>query len=118
MHIIKIVSIEKLLSINMPKKAVPKAVENTIKAVVKAFILPIYLTPYISAQVDDPKTLAKPLETPTKPKKINENTLSFKKYKNINPTNKGKLIIGKSFLLENLSTKKPDVIKVKIDVTE
>ena len=60
---------EKPRSINIPKKAVPKAVENTIKAVVKALIDPICLTPYISAQVDDPKTFAKPLEIPIKPKK-------------------------------------------------
>ena len=58
------------LSIKIPKTAVPKAVEKTINAVVKAFILPIYLTPYISAQVDEPRILAKPLETPIKPKKI------------------------------------------------
>ena len=50
---------------------IPKAVENTIKAVVKAFIEPINFTPYISAQVDDPSTLANPFEIPTKPKKIN-----------------------------------------------
>jgi hypothetical protein len=39
-----ICSIEKLLSIRIPKSAVPKAVEKTIKAVVKAFIEPIYFT--------------------------------------------------------------------------
>ena len=61
---------EKLESINKPNKAVPKAVENTIRAVVNALILPIYLTPYISAQVDEPNTLAKPFETPIKPRKI------------------------------------------------
>ena len=38
-------SIEKPWSINIPNKAVPKAVENTIKAVVKALILPINFTP-------------------------------------------------------------------------
>ena len=54
----------------MPNNAVPKAVENTIRAVVKAFILPIYLTPYISAHVEEPRTFAKPLETPIKAKKI------------------------------------------------
>ena len=69
--IIAISSIEKPRSINIPKKAVPKAVENTINAVVKALIDPICLTPYISAQVEDPKTFAKPLEIPIKPKKIN-----------------------------------------------
>ena len=66
-----IFSIVKLLSIIKPNTAVPKAVENTIKAVVKAFIDPINFTPYISAQVDDPSTLANPFEIPTKPKKIN-----------------------------------------------
>ena len=66
-----IFSIEKPLSIIKPNTAVPKAVENTIKAVVKAFIEPINFTPYISAQVDEPSTLAKPFEIPTKPRKIN-----------------------------------------------
>ena len=40
-----IFSIEKPLSINNPKTAVPNAVENTMKAVVKALIEPIYFTP-------------------------------------------------------------------------
>ena len=71
LDITAIFSIEKPRSINIPKKAVPKAVENTINAVVKALIDPIYLTPYISAQVEDPRTFAKPLEIPIKPKKIN-----------------------------------------------
>tara|TARA_Y100000813_G_C23956495_1_gene255147 strand:- start:109 stop:390 length:282 start_codon:yes stop_codon:yes gene_type:complete len=71
LEITAIFSIEKPRSINIPKKAVPKAVENTINAVVKALIDPIYLTPYISAQVEDPRTFAKPLEIPIKPKKIN-----------------------------------------------
>ena len=66
-----ICSIEKPLSINNPKKAVPKAVENTIKAVVKAFIEPRCFTPYISAQVEEPRTFAKPLEMPISPKKTN-----------------------------------------------
>ena len=65
-----IFSIENPLSIIKPNTAVPKAVENTIKAVVKALIDPINLTPYISAQVEDPSTLANPFEIPTKPKKI------------------------------------------------
>ena len=66
-----IFSIEKPLSIIKPNTAVPKAVENTIKAVVKALIDPINFTPYISAQVDDPSTLANPFETPTRPKNTN-----------------------------------------------
>ena len=66
-----IFSIEKPLSIIKPNTAVPKAVENTINAVVKAFMDPINFTPYISAQVDDPSTLANPFEMPTKPRKIN-----------------------------------------------
>ena len=69
---IAICSIEKLLSIRIPNNAVPKAVENTISAVVKAFIEPIYLTPYISAHVEEPKTLARPLEIPIKPKKTKD----------------------------------------------
>ena len=50
------------------KIAVPKAVENTMKDVVKALIEPMYFTPYISAQVEDPNRLAKPLDIPIKPK--------------------------------------------------
>mgnify|MGYP001451973103 CR=1 FL=1 len=64
-------SIEKPLSIKRPNKAVPKAVEKTISAVVKALIDPMYFTPYISAQVDEPKTLAKPLDIPINPKNMN-----------------------------------------------
>ena len=67
-----ICSIEKLLSIKIPKSAVPNAVENTINAVVSALMEPIYLTPYISAQVAEPKTFAKPFEIPIKPKNIND----------------------------------------------
>ena len=66
-----IFSIEKPLSIIKPNTAVPNAVENTIKAVVNALIAPMNFTPYISAQVDEPSTLANPFEMPTKPKKIN-----------------------------------------------
>ena len=69
---IDICSIEKPESIKIPNNAVPKAVANTIKAVVRAFIDPIYLTPYISAHVDDPKTLHKPFVIPIRPKKKNE----------------------------------------------
>ena len=64
-----IFSIVKPLSIKIPNTAVPKAVENTIKAVVNAFMLPIYFTPYISAHVDEPKILPKPLDIPIKPRK-------------------------------------------------
>ena len=68
---------ENSLSIKKPNKAVPNAVEKTIKAVVKAFIDPIYLTPYISAHVEEPSTFANPLETPISPRKIkDENELS------------------------------------------
>ena len=66
-----ICSIENPRSIKKPNNAVPKAVAKTIKAVVKAFIDPMCFTPYISAHVDDPKTLAKPLHTPINPKKKN-----------------------------------------------
>jgi hypothetical protein len=40
-----------------------------MKAVVRALIEPIYLTPYISAHVDDPKILPNPLDIPIKPRK-------------------------------------------------
>ena len=60
----------KPLSIKSPNIPVPKAVEKTMKAVVKALILPMYLTPYISAQVEDPKILASPLDTPMRPKNM------------------------------------------------
>ena len=62
---------EKPLSIKIPNTAVPKAVANTINAVVRAFIEPIYFTPYISAQVDDPRTFANPLEIPISPRNTN-----------------------------------------------
>ena len=68
----EICSIEKPLSIRTPNTAVPKAVAKTINAVVSAFIDPIYFTPYISAQVDDPRTLQSPLVIPTSPKNTNE----------------------------------------------
>ena len=61
-------------SIINPKRAVPNAVENTIKAVVSALIDPINLTPYNSAHVDEPKTLANPFDTPISPRKKNEET--------------------------------------------
>ena len=67
----EICSMEKPLSIKMPNTAAPKAVANTIKAVVRALIEPIYLTPYISAQVDDPRTLQKPFVIPINPKNTN-----------------------------------------------
>ena len=58
----------KPISIKYPNKAVPKAVANTINAVVRALIDPRYLTPYSSAQVDDPNIFENPLDIPTKPK--------------------------------------------------
>ena len=64
-----IFSIVKPLSIKIPNTAVPKAVEKTMKAVVSAFMLPMYLTPYISAHVEDPKIFPNPLDMPIKPKK-------------------------------------------------
>ena len=65
-------SIEKPLSIKKPNKAVPNAVEKTIKAVVKALIDPINFTPYISAHVEEPRTFAKPFETPINPRIIKD----------------------------------------------
>ena len=67
-----ICSIVKPKSISIPNSAVPKAVEKTINAVVSAFIDPIYLTPYISAQVDEPRTFASPFEIPINPRRKNE----------------------------------------------
>ena len=69
-----ICSIEKSKSIINPKRAVPNAVENTINAVVSALIDPINFTPYNSAQVDEPETLAKPFDIPISPRKKNEET--------------------------------------------
>ena len=48
------------MSIKIPNKAVPKAVAKTIKAVVNALIDPRCLTPYSSAQVEEPNILANP----------------------------------------------------------
>ena len=62
---------EKPISIKNPNKATPKAVAKTINAVDKALIDPRYLTPYNSAQVEDPNIFANPLELPTKPKYMN-----------------------------------------------
>jgi len=70
---IDISSIENPLSIKIPNNAVPNAVEKTINAVVSALMDPIYFTPYISAHVEEPRTLAKPFDIPIKPKKTNEN---------------------------------------------
>ena len=64
-------SIEKPLSIRTPNKAVPNAVANTIRAVVNALMEPIYLTPYISAQVEDPSTFANPFVIPMNPRNTN-----------------------------------------------
>ena len=69
---IDICSIENPISMRIPNNAVPKAVEKTINAVVRALIEPIYFTPYISAQVDDPRTFDNPFEIPSSPKKTNE----------------------------------------------
>ena len=70
---IDICSIENPLSIKIPNNAVPNAVEKTINAVVSALMDPIYFTPYISAHVEEARTLAKPFDIPIKPKKTNEN---------------------------------------------
>ena len=79
----------KPLSIKKPNKAVPKAVAKTIKAVVKALIDPRYLTPYNSAQVEDPNMLAKPLDIPTKPKNKNAVIGVSKKNKTITDNRSG-----------------------------
>ena len=61
----------KPISIKYPNKAVPKAVAKTISAVVRALMDPRYLTPYNSAQVEDPNIFANPFDIPTKPKNTN-----------------------------------------------
>ena len=73
-----ICSIENPISIKKPNKAVPKAVANTINAVVRAFIDPMYLTPYISAQVEEPRTFARPLVRPSSPKNTKEDIGALK----------------------------------------
>jgi len=113
-----IFSIEKWLSIKIPNKNVPKAVEKTINAVVIALMLPMCSTPYISAQVEDPKTLAKPFDIPIKPKKTNDEKGWLKKIKITIAKNKGKFIQGMTFLLVNLSTKKPEIKRDNIDIIE
>ena len=85
----EICSIEKPASIRIPNIAVPKAVAKTIKAVVRAFMDPIYFTPYISAQVDDPSTLQRPLVIPINPKKTNDEKGLSKRNKTIAAKNKG-----------------------------
>ena len=79
----------KPISIKYPNKAVPKAVANTINAVVRALIDPRYLTPYNSAQVDEPSILAKPLDIPTNPKNINAVNGVSKKNKTITDNKSG-----------------------------
>ena len=109
---------EKPISIKYPNKAVPNAVAKTIKAVVKALIEPRYLTPYNSAQVEDPKIFAKPLEIPTNPKNINAVTGVSKKNRTITESKRGIFIQIRSFLLVNLSIKNPDKNKVRTEKIE
>ena len=75
----------------------PKAVEKTINAVVMALIEPIYFTPYISAQVDEPKTLARPLEIPIRPKKTKEKNSELNKYKITAENNNGIFVNNNNF---------------------
>ena len=79
----------KPISIKYPNKAVPKAVANTISAVVRAFMDPIYLTPYNSAQVEDPNIFANPFDIPTKPKNTNAITGVSKKNRIITDNKSG-----------------------------
>ena len=88
----EISSTEKPISIKNPNKATPKAVAKTINAVVKALIDPRYLTPYNSAQVEDPSIFANPLELPTKPKNMNAVIGVSKKNKIIAASNSGMFI--------------------------
>ena len=79
----------KPISIKYPNKAVPKAVANTINAVVKALMDPRYLTPYNSAQVEDPNILANPFDIPTNPKNKNAVIGVSKKNKTITDNRSG-----------------------------
>ena len=111
-------SIENPISIKRPNSAVPKAVEKTINAVVNALIEPMYLTPYISAHVEEPNTFASPLDMPIKPKnKKAENGIS-KYIKTIVEINNGIFIKISNFLLVNLSIKNPATNRVITDKTE
>ena len=105
-------SIENPKSINNPNNAVPNAVENTINAVVRALIDPIYFTPYISAHVDEPKTLAKPLEIPISPKKMKADNETSKNIRTKVDNNNGIFINIRIFLLVNLSIKNPATSRV------
>ena len=109
---IAICSIEKLISIKKPNEAVPKAVENTISAVVKALIEPMCFTPYISAQVAEPKTFARPLEIPISPRNKKAEYDWSKTIMTIVAINNGMFIYIKSFLAVNLSIKKPAINNV------
>ena len=53
---------------------------------------PINFTPYNSAQVEEPRTLANPFETPTNPKKKKEDIGVLKMNKIIKDNNNGKFI--------------------------
>ena len=79
----------KPISIKYPNKAVPKAVANTISAVVRALMDPRYLTPYNSAQVEDPNIFANPFEIPTNPKNKNAVTGVSKKNRTITDNKSG-----------------------------
>ena len=109
---------EKPISIKYPNKAVPKAVAKTIKAVVKALIEPRFLTPYSSAQVEDPKIFANPFDIPTKPKNTNAVIGVSKKNRTITENKSGIFMYINNFLLVNLSIKKPDKNKVNTDKIE
>ena len=102
----------------MPNKAVPNAVANTINAVVRALIEPRYLTPYNSAQVEDPSIFANPFEIPTNPKNINAVICVSKKNKIATERKSGIFMYINSFLLVNLSIKKPDKNKVSTERIE
>ena len=79
----------KPISIKYPNKAVPKAVAKTISAVVRALMDPRYLTPYNSAQVEDPNIFANPFEIPTNPKNTNAVTGVSKKNRTITDNKSG-----------------------------
>ena len=68
--------------------------------------------------MDESRTFVNPLEIPNRPIKTKAELEFLKIINTIKLNNIGKLRIGKSFLLVNLSTKKPDKKSVMIEATE
>ena len=72
----------------------------------------MYFTPYISAQVEDPNKLAKPLDIPIKPKNKKADCEASKYIITNVAINKGMFMYISNILLVNLSIKYPETNKV------